>query len=108
MSVADTVTPITPFTVLKWFSYGDRDNFITDRSVPVENARLPTAYKKGHCRGGPFYIYEDSYLGKQSFLGQSMITNSTMMMRADKWEYIVWEFEDKNLSPIYFERSGSI
>lgn len=105
MSLADTVTPINPFTVLKWFSKGDRDNFITDRSVPAEQVQpAATPLKTGIFGGAPFYIYEDNSTGKQTFLGRSMTTNPTMMWRADRWEYFVWDFEDKH-GPIYFERT---
>ena len=104
MSLADVVVPITPYTVLKWFQVPERDKFV--QRLPLEDSGPSNVIKEGICMGQPFYIYQEAPSGdRQGFFGRSMVIENTTLMRADRWEFIVWEFEDKHLQPIYFERS---
>jgi uncharacterized LabA/DUF88 family protein len=103
MSLADVVKPITPYTVLKWFSVPDRDKFV--QRVPFEDIRPSNLFKEGICAGQPFNIYKEPPSGdRQSFFGHRASDPATLM-QADRWEFIVWDHEDKSLQPVYFERS---
>ena len=97
MSLADVGVPITPFTVLRWFGVADRDKFV--QRIPL--GHIPPILKEGVYAGQPFYIYQEPPSG--DCFGRSMATDPNTFMRAQKCEFIVWQFEDNRREPVYFD-----
>jgi uncharacterized LabA/DUF88 family protein len=102
MSLADVVIPITPFTVLRWLQHPDREQFV-ERNVSITNIRPSTVFKEGVCDGLPFYIFKEPHLGERPFIGQSMAINPNSLLRSDRWELIVAEFEGIWGKRVYFD-----
>jgi uncharacterized LabA/DUF88 family protein len=103
MFLADTVTPITPYTILKWYECPDRDKFVETGSV--EEMTTSKIHKEGTCAGRPYFIYEEKTESGKRFCGRSMAINSHQVGRSAQWQHIVWQFEDQHLHPVYFEPS---
>jgi uncharacterized LabA/DUF88 family protein len=104
MSLADNVMPITPYTVLTWFAYGDRDKFV--QAMPAGELAKATPIKKGTCAGLPYFIYYERSLGTEMpYFGRSMAIDNLTVRRAAKLEHILWEFEARYGHPVELERS---
>ncbi|NOJ43029.1 NYN domain-containing protein [Bradyrhizobium australiense] len=101
MSLADVVIPITPFTILRWLQYPEREK-IVDRTTTAD-FQPSTVFKEGVCEGLPYLIYQEPRLGERCFLGQSMAINPHVLARSDRWELIVAEFEDNHKKRVYFD-----
>lgn len=104
MALADVVIPITPITILNWLGHPDRDKFV-ERNLPVgQYADRRKIIKEGTCDGQPFYVFEVPSLSEKRFFGQSMAINPNSCTRAEKWEYVVAEFESSWKKRIYFDQ----
>ena len=101
MSLADVVSPITPSTVLKWFSRGERDKFV-DRDIPVGEIPTYPVVKEGTWARHPYLIHRHP-TDENLFFRRSAVRGAAD--RSTRWEYIVWDFEDREQLPIYFDRS---
>jgi uncharacterized LabA/DUF88 family protein len=104
MSLADVVIPITPITILRWLRHPDSDKFVERNISTADFANARLTIKEGMCEGLPFYIFEVSSLPKNRFFGQSMAINSHSASRAERWEYIVAEFEATHGKRIFFDK----
>lgn len=101
MSLADVVKPTTPVTVLKWYQL-DPQKFIKSHA----GAQPATIFKQGTCNGGPFYIYKDPpFDDERPFFARSMSVNPDTLWVADKWQFLVWDFEERFNLSVHFERS---
>ena len=103
MSLADVVIPITPITILRWLHHPDAEKFVQRDQSPVEFSNVRMEIKEGTCDGLPFYIFEVPSIPERRFLGQSMAINSHSVTRAERWQYIVADFEATYKKRVYFD-----
>jgi uncharacterized LabA/DUF88 family protein len=102
MSLADVVVPITPITILRWLQHPDRESYV-DWNVSFNDLNPTTIIKEGLYEGLPFYLYEERGLKERPFLGRAMAHNPQSLMRSEKWEYIVADFEARVAKRVYFD-----
>lgn len=103
MSLADVVIPITPLTILKWLQHHDTEKFVERNITASHYLSGRTVFKEGTCDGLPFKIFEVKSLRERRFFGQSMAINPLSLTRAERWEYIVADFEATHKRRIYFD-----
>lgn len=98
MSLADVVRPVTPFTVLQWAQYQDRNAFAARVSEPEQYFRSLPMVKKGSLQGLPLEIFQGPPDLGATFVGRW----NGEIFRSKRWEHIVADLEHRQQKRVIF------
>ncbi|WP_027514627.1 NYN domain-containing protein [Bradyrhizobium sp. WSM1417] len=102
MSLADVVIPINPFTILQWMHHGSRDRLV-EWNVSMNDLGEHELFKEGIYEGLPFHIFKTKVPSARPFFSRAMAHNPGNLMRSERWEFAVADFESRVQKRVHFE-----
>lgn len=100
MALADVVVPVNPFKILQWTRHQLRDSYV-DWNIALGDVNPQRLVMVGNFEGLEFYIYQDEGM---PFFGRAMAYNPLTLMRSDRWEHIVGDFEARVGKRVYLDQ----